>query len=53
MWFEYAIPGMDDSFFYPGEPVALGFGGADVDEVLENTANIIPAGDFEWAAASN
>lgn len=53
MWFEYAIPGMTDSFYYPGEPVALGFGGADVDEVLENTANIIPAGDYEWAAASN
>lgn len=52
MWFEYAIPGMTDSFYYPGEPVALGFGGADVDEVLENTANIIPAGDFEWDTAS-
>ncbi len=52
MWFEYAIPGMEDSFYYPGTPAALGFGGADVDEVLENTANIIPNGDYEWATAS-
>ena len=32
--------------------LALGFGGADVDEVLENTANLIPTGDYIWAAAS-
>lgn len=52
MWFEIAIPEMSDSFYFPGRPAPLGFGGADVDEVLENTANIIPEGDFEWAAAS-
>lgn len=51
MWFEIAIPDMD-SFYIPGEPVALGFGGAEVDEVLENTANIIPSGDYVWADAS-
>lgn len=52
MWVEYAIPGLADSFYYPAEPVALGFGGADVDEVLENTANLIPTGDYTWATAS-
>ena len=52
IWFEYAIPGMAKSFFFPGKPIALGFGGADVDEVLEDTANIIPVGDYTWATAS-
>ncbi len=54
MWFEYCYPdesGMD-SFYYPGEPLELGFGGAEVDSVLENMANIVPAGDYEFAAAS-
>lgn len=51
-WFEYYIPGMAKSFFFPGKPVELGFGGADVDEVLEDTANIIPVGDYTWATAS-
>ena len=51
-WFEYAIPGMAKSFFFPGKPIDLGFGGADVDEVLEDTANILPVGDFTWATAS-
>lgn len=50
MWVEYAYPdgsGMD-SFYFPAEPVELGFGGADVDEVLENVASFIPQGDFLW-----
>lgn len=51
-WFEIAIPTMD-SFFIPGQPVALGFGGAEVDSVLETTANILPEGDYVWATASN
>ena len=54
MWFEFTAPdgsGMQ-SFFFPGQPVAYGFGGADVDEVFENTANIIPEGDFTFASAS-
>lgn len=48
MWFEYCYPsgsGMD-SFYFPGKPIALGFGGAEVDAVLENMANIIPQGDY-------
>ena len=54
MWFEFSYPtGSDlDSFYFPGKPVALGFGGADVDAVLENNANIMPTGDYEFAAAS-
>lgn len=54
MWFEIAYPSDSslDSFYFPGEPVALAFGGAEVDSVLENNANIVPTGDYEFAAAS-
>lgn len=54
MWFEYAYPeGSDmESFYFPGKPVALGFGGAEVDSVLENMANIMPEGDYLFADAS-
>ena len=54
MWFEFSYPagsGMD-SFYFPGKPLPLGFGGADVDSVLENNANIAPEGDYVFAAAS-
>lgn len=54
MWFEIAYPAGSnlDSFYFPGEPLPLGFGGADVDSVLENNANIAPTGDYVFAAAS-
>ena len=54
MWFEIAYQdGSDlDSFYFPGEPLPLGFGGAEVDAVLENNMNIAPQGDYEFAAAS-
>lgn len=54
MWFEIAYQDGSglDSFYFPGEPLALGFGGAEVDSVLENNMNIAPQGDYEFAAAS-
>lgn len=54
MWFEIAYPDGSglDSFYFPGQPVELGFGGAEVDSVLENNANILPTGDYLFAAAS-
>ena len=54
MWFEVTYQdGSDlDSFYFPGEPLALGFGGAEVDSVLENNLNIAPQGDYIFAAAS-
>lgn len=54
MWFEITYQsGSDlDSFYFPGKPLPLGFGGADVDSVLENNANIAPTGDYMFAAAS-
>lgn len=53
-WFEICYQdGSDlDSFYFPGQPLELGFGGAEVDAVLENNANIAPTGDYLFAAAS-
>lgn len=54
MWFEFVYPSGSnlESFYFPGKPLPYGFGGADVDAVLENNANIAPTGDFVFAAAS-
>lgn len=54
MWFEVAYQAGSglDSFYFPGQPLALGFGGAEVDSVLENNANILPEGDYLFATAS-
>lgn len=54
MWFEIAYPeGSElESFYFPAEPLPLGFGGAEVDSVLENNMNLSPQGDYEFAAAS-
>lgn len=54
MWFEIAYPDGStlDSFYFPGEPLPLGFGGAEVDSVLETNANIAPQGDYLFASAS-
>ena len=53
-WFEVSYPADSglDSFYLPGEPLSLGFGGAEVDAVLENNLNISPTGDYVFAAAS-
>lgn len=53
-WFEVAYQSGSDleSFYFPGEPLDLGFGGAEVDSVLENNLNIAPQGDYIFAAAS-
>ena len=55
MWFEIAYPASSslDSFYFPGKPLPLGFGGADVDSVLENSANILPQGDYTFATKSS
>lgn len=55
-WFEICYPTASsmDSFYFTGDPVALTFGGAEVDSVIENTAYIMPntLGDPVFAAAS-
>lgn len=54
MWVELAYPPEADlnSFYMPVEVTELGFGGFEVDEVMENTVNLIPAGAMVEAAAS-
>ena len=54
IWFEFVYPPASgiDSFYFTADPVDISFGGADVDEVLENTAYIVPNGEPTWAAAS-
>lgn len=53
MWVEYCYPGTEmESFYYPCEPLDLGFGGAEVDSVLENSVSLLPVGDYLFAAAS-
>lgn len=51
IWWEVAIPGMD-SFYFSGEPSALGFNGAEVDSVLEEVAYITPNSVSGFASAS-
>lgn len=53
-WLEYQYPSAYSmsSFFIPVTLAPLGFGGADVDSVLENMVNVVPGGDFVFAAAS-
>ena len=52
-WLQYAYPSQYsmDSFYIPVDLVPLGFGGADVDSVLENMLNVIPGGDFQFSTA--
>lgn len=52
MWFEIMIPD-GESFYIPGIPSELGFGGAEVDSVLETVAYITPNGAPEWGAHSS
>ena len=54
MWFEvvYPVGSNLDDFFLPAKPLALGFGGAEVDSILENNANLLPQGDYVFAANS-
>jgi len=51
LWIEFAIPD-SESFYFSAIPSSLGFNGAEVDSVLENTAYLAPNGEPVWAAAS-
>lgn len=53
-WLEYVYPPAYnmDSFFIPVQLAPLGFGGAEVDSVLENMLNVIPGGDYVFASKS-
>ena len=51
VWFEFYIPGLTNAFYFTGVPVPLGFGGAEVDSVLEITAYVAPSGNIGWQTA--
>lgn len=52
IWFEYCVPDMSDSFYFTGAPVDLGFGGAEVDSVLQVNAYVMPATVTGWDTKS-
>ena len=54
LWIEYAYPDGSsmNSYYYTAEPAELGFGGAQVDSVLENSAYLIMTGQPKFDAAS-
>ena len=51
-WFEYVYPGATTSYFWKGEPVALGNGGIEQNVVDTIPAKVVPQGGNEWATAS-
>lgn len=56
LWIEYYVPGLTSaskpSFYYSATPSDLGFGGAEVDSVYENTAYLTPNKVHGWDTAS-
>lgn len=51
VWWEFYVPGLTNAFFFTGNPAPLGFAGAEVDSVLENTVYVVPTGEIGWATA--
>ena len=47
-WFEYVVPGKAKGFFFTADVAELGFGGAEVDAVLENTGYVVPTSIEGW-----
>ena len=54
IWFQFKYPSGSgiDSFYFTAEPQDLTFNGAEVDEVLEQTAYLIPNGQPVWATGA-
>lgn len=50
-WVEFYIPGKTKAFYMTVDVSELGFGGAEVDSVLENTGYIVPNGNIGWDTA--
>lgn len=51
VWWEFYVPGLTKAFFFTGNPSPLGFAGAEVDSVLENTVYVVPTGNIGWETA--
>lgn len=52
-WIQYAYPSeyQMSSFYFPADLANIGFGGADVDSVLENFVNLTPTADYQFSTA--
>lgn len=50
-WVEFYVPNMTNAFYFTADVSELGFGGADVDSVLENTGYVVPNGNIGWTTA--
>lgn len=52
-WVQYAYPSeySMSSFYFPATLVDIGFGGAEVDAVLENMVNLTPTADYQFSTA--
>lgn len=48
VWWEFLIPGLTKAFFFQGNPTDMGFGGAEVDSVLEMPVYVTPTGNIGW-----
>lgn len=51
-WFEYVYPSATKSYFWKGEPVALGNGGIEQNAVDTIPAKVVPQGGNVWDTAS-
>lgn len=51
VWWEFYIPGLENAFFFTGDPSPLGFAGAEVDSILESTAYVTPNGNIGWGSS--
>ena len=51
-WFEIAIPGRD-SFYFSGDPAALGFAGASINSVMTIHGYVVPNTVAGFASASS
>ena len=47
-WWVFWVPGLSKSFFFRGNPSQLGWGGAEVNSLLETNAYVTPVGDIGW-----
>lgn len=45
LWFLIYVPGLDNNFYFPGEPSSLGLPETSVNSVLETTVYITPIGE--------
>ena len=47
-WFVFWHPSLSKAFFFRGNPSKLGWGGAEVNSLLETNVYVTPVGDIGW-----